>query len=391
MRIVDVCAFYAPRGGGVKTYIDRKLAAGPAHGHEIIVLAPGKERHTEIRGPHARIEYLPAPRFPFDRVYRYFPDQESIHAALDALQPDMVEASSPWRAAEAVASWRSDTPRALMMHADPLAAFAYRWFGQVASREAIDRGFDWFWRHLRRLDARFDLVISPSRSLTDRLREGGLRQVTTLPLGIVPGEFSPARRDPALRQRLLERCGLGAEATLLVGLGRHAPEKRWPMVVDACMAAGVERPVGLVLVGDGRDRARVVRHVGANPHVLMLAPITDRPALAQLLASADALIHGCEAETFCLVAAEARASGLPLIAPDRGGASDQARESGGEVYRSADAGAAAQAIGRLIDRGLDRLGAEARTRALSTRTLDRHFDELFQRYGALTDRAARAA
>lgn len=391
MRIVDVCAFYAPRGGGVKTYIDRKLAAGPAHGHEIIVLAPGKERLTEVRGPHARIEYLPAPRFPFDRIYRYFPDQESIHAALDALQPDMVEASSPWRAAEAVASWRSDTPRALMMHADPLAAFAYRWFGQVASREAIDRGFDWFWRHLRRLDARFDLVVSPSSSLADRLREGGLRQVVTLPLGIVPGEFSPARRDPALRQRLLERCGLGPDATLLVGLGRHAPEKRWPMVVDACMAAGVERPVGLVLVGDGRDRAKVVRHVGANPHVLMLAPISDRPALARLLASADALIHGCEAETFCLVAAEARAAGLPLIAPDLGGASDQARESGGEVYRSADAGAAAQAIGRLIDRSIERLGAEARARAASTRTLDRHFDELFQRYEALTDRAARAA
>ncbi len=391
MRIVDVCAFYAPRGGGVKTYIDRKLAAGPAHGHEIIVLAPGKERLTEVRGPHARIEYLPAPRFPFDRIYRYFPDQESIHAALDALQPDMVEASSPWRAAEAVASWRGSAPRALMMHADPLAAFAYRWFGQVASREAIDRGFDWFWRHLRRLDARFDLVVSPSSSLADRLREGGLRQVVTLPLGIVPGEFSPARRDPALRQRLLERCGLGPDATLLVGLGRHAPEKRWPMVVDACMAAGVERPVGLVLVGDGRDRAKVVRHVGANPHVLMLAPISDRPALARLLASADALIHGCEAETFCLVAAEARAAGLPLIAPDLGGASDQARESGGEVYRSADAGAAAQAIGRLIDRSIERLGAEARARAASTRTLDRHFDELFQRYEALTDRAARAA
>ena len=391
MRIVDVCAFYAPRGGGVKTYIDRKLAAGPACGHEIIVLAPGKERLTEMRGPHARIEYLPAPRFPFDRVYRYFPDQESIHAALDELRPDMVEASSPWRAAEAVASWRGDVPRALMMHADPLAAFAYRWFGQVASREAIDRGFDWFWRHLRRLDARYDLVVSPSRSLTERLREGGLRQVTTLPLGIVPGVFSPARRDPALRARLLERCGLGPEATLLIGIGRHAPEKRWPMVVDACMAAGVERPVGLVLVGDGRDRSRVVRHVGANPHVLMLAPITDRPALAGLMASADAMIHGCEAETFCLVAAEARAAGLPLIAPDQGGASDQARESGGELYRSADAGSAAQAIVRLIDRGVARLGAEARAYAAATRTLDQHFGELFQRYETLTGEAARAA
>jgi len=391
VRIVDVCAFYAPRGGGVKTYIDRKLAAGPARGHEIIVLAPGKERHTEIRGPQARIEYIPAPRFPFDRAYRYFPDQESIHAELDRLRPDMVEASSPWRAAEAVANWPGAAPRALMMHADPLAAYAYRWFGPVASRETIDRGFDWFWRHLRRLDERYDLVVSPSRSLADRLEEGGLRNVVTHPLGIVPGEFTPERRDPALRQQLLARCGLGPEATLLLGIGRHAPEKRWPMVVDACVAAACEQPVGLVLVGDGRERAKVVRHVGPNPHVLMLAPITDRPALARLMASADALIHGCEAETFCLVASEARAAGLPLIAPDRGGASDQARESGGEVYRSADAGSAAQAILRLIDRGVERLGAEAQARAASTRTLDQHFTELFERYEAIVNRAVRAA
>ncbi len=391
MRIVDVCAFYAPRGGGVKTYVDRKLAAGPASGHEIIVVAPGEERRTEVRGPAARIEYLPAPRFPFDRAYRYFPDQESIHAMLDALRPDMVEASSPWRAAEAVASWRGVAPRALFMHADPLAAYAYRWFGPVASRGVIDRGFDWFWRHLRRLDARYDLVVSPSRSLAGRLAEGGLRHVVTNPLGIVPGEFTPARRDPALRAQLLERCGLGPEATLLFAIGRHAPEKRWPMVVDACMAAGVERPVGLVLIGDGRERTRMLRHVGENPHVLMLAPVTDRPALARLMASADALIHGGEAETFCLVAAEARAAGLPLIAPDLGGASDQARESGGEVYRSADAGAAAQAILRLIDRGVERLGAEARARAPHTRTLDTHFAELFASYAGVSSGERRAA
>ncbi|WBO23179.1 glycosyltransferase [Sphingomonas abietis] len=391
MRIVDVCAFYAPRGGGVKTYVDRKLAAGARHGHEIVVIAPGEQRATEVRGPGARIEWLPAPKMPFDRNYRYFPDQESIHAALDRLRPDMVEASSPWRAAEAVASWRGSAPRALFMHADPLAAYAYRWFGPVAKRETIDRGFDWFWRHLRRLDARFDLVVSPSRSLADRLTDGGLRQVVTHPLGIASGEFGPEHRDPALRAALLRRCGLGPEATLLLGLGRHAPEKRWPMVVDACMAAGVERPVGLVLVGDGRERAKILRHVGENPHVLLLAPVTDRPALAQLLASADALIHGCEAETFCLVAAEARAAGLPLIAPDRGGAADQARESGGEVYRAADAGSAAQAVLRLIERGVDTLGAEARARAGGVRTLDRHFADLFAAYRGLGAGMVRAA
>jgi len=27
MKIVDVCAFYAPKGGGVRTYVDQKLIA----------------------------------------------------------------------------------------------------------------------------------------------------------------------------------------------------------------------------------------------------------------------------------------------------------------------------------------------------------------------------
>ena len=41
MRIVDVCAFYTPHGGGVRTYIERKLAVASAAGHEMIILAPG--------------------------------------------------------------------------------------------------------------------------------------------------------------------------------------------------------------------------------------------------------------------------------------------------------------------------------------------------------------
>ena len=35
MRIVDVCAFYSPHGGGVKTYVEQKMAMGPQFGHDI--------------------------------------------------------------------------------------------------------------------------------------------------------------------------------------------------------------------------------------------------------------------------------------------------------------------------------------------------------------------
>ncbi|WP_242122550.1 glycosyltransferase [Sphingobium sp. Sx8-8] len=390
MRIVDVCAFYAPSGGGVKTYVERKLRAGTQAGHEIIILAPSdSDRVVEAGG--GKIVMMPARRFPLDRRYSYFDDEQSLHALLDRLQPDLVEASSPWASAGMVARWPGKAPRALIMHADPLSAYAYRWFGSVLSRETIDRGFEWFWRHLRRLDESFDLVVSASDSLTQRLEAGRLKRVMTLPMGVEPGHFSPSRRNEQLRARLLERCGLRPDATLLLGVGRHAPEKRWPMVIDAVASAGFSTPVGLVLVGDGRERGRVRRAAANNPHIQLLAPVHDRPALAELLASADALVHGCEAETFCMVAAEARASGLPVIVPDEGGASDQARSGGGLLYRAGQADSLAAAIIDFAEGGRDRQRDLATRLAPSVTTMDDHFDQLFSAYERIAVEQSRAA
>src|SRR3546814_16049891 len=138
------------------------------------------------------------------------------------------------------------------MHADPLAAYAYRWFGPFGSREAIDRGFHPFWQHLRRLGRKFGTVVSANTHLTDRLTAGGVAGVVTLPMGVDPGIFAPAHRDRHLRRELLARCALPDSASLLVGIGRHSAEKRWPMVIDACLAPGVEMPLGLVPGGANR-------------------------------------------------------------------------------------------------------------------------------------------
>ncbi len=380
MKIVDVAAFYSPHGGGVKTYIDRKLIAGPAAGHEIVIIAPGPENRVEERGPNARIVFLDQPKFPLDRKYHYFRDEVALHATLDAVEHDIIEASSPWRSARLVGEWPGAAPRALIMHADPLSAYAYRWFGGIARRETIDRQFGWFWKHLLRLDRQFAVTVTAGQSLSDRLIEGGMTSIVTNPMGVADNVFSPTLRDEGLRARLLDRCKLPADATLLVAAGRHAPEKRWPMVVEAVTAAGINAPIGLILIGDGRDQARVAKAAADNPHIQLLSPISDRLELARLFASADALIHGCEAETFCMVAAEARRSGLPLIAPDGGGAADQARLAGGWTYVSGDAASAADAIGDFVATG----GAQARTRAVAdapaVRTMDEHFADLFALY-----------
>ncbi|WP_447513532.1 glycosyltransferase, partial [Clostridioides difficile] len=81
----------------------------------------------------------------------------------------------------------------------------------------------------------------------------------------------------------------------------------------------------------------LIARAGGSPHIRIPGPLADRGALARLMASGDALVHGCEAETFCMVAAEARASGLPVIVPDRGGAADHADRAPSLRYRAGDA------------------------------------------------------
>ena len=382
MRIVDVCAFYAPCGGGVRTYVDAKLRAAARFGHEVIVIAPGKEHATIRRGPGAILVTIPSPLLPVDRRYRYFNDERALHAELDAWQPDHIEASSPWSSATMVGRWQGAASRSLVMHSDPLAAYAYRWLGGIASTRQIDRCFQWFWRHLRGLGRMYDVVVCSNSQLTDRLRSGGIGNSETLAMGVEPGLFSPALRSQEVREAALSTLGLDPSAVLLVGIGRFSAEKRWDMVMRAVAECARRRPVGLLLVGDGRKRQKLELLAERLPSVAVVDRLSDRREVARLLASADALVHGCEAETFCMVAAEARASGIPLIVPDRGAALDQVVRGAGAVYRSASERSLERAIEGFVDRGPE-LQRAAAVRASQGRTMDEHFGELFARYSAI--------
>ena len=388
MRIVDVCAFYTPAGGGVRTYIEAKLKAAARLGHELIVIAPGARHELIHRGPGALIATLPAPVLPLDRRYRYFDDETAIHQALNAWQPDHVEASSPWASAAMVGRWQGPATRSLVMHCDPLAAYAYRWLGGFLPAHLIDRLFGWFWGHLRRLDAMFDLVVCANPHLTRRLGLGGVAGAETIAMGVEPGRFSPSLRSPRLRSDALAALGLDDSATLLIGVGRLSAEKRWDMVIRAAASAERSRSLGLLLVGEGPRRRQLEQLARKRGNVAVLPAIADRDQLARLLASADALVHGCEAETFCMVAAEARASGIPLIVPDRGAAADQLVPGAGTAFAAANQGALEQAIGRFVDQGpeLQRMRA---LRSFAVRSADQHFQHLFDRYAELSRNVVR--
>lgn len=390
MRIVDVNEFYSPTGGGVRTYLERKMAILAESGHELVVIAPGREDAVEER-PGGRIHYLKARPLPFDPNYGLFWSAAPIHALLDRLDPDVVECCSPWRPAWIVADWRGRALKSFFMHNDNLAAYAQRWFEGVASHAAIERAFAWYSRYMGRFLDRYDTVVTNGPALEKRLRARGLRIDAAMPLGIERGDFSPTLRDEDLRRRLLAELALPPEGTLLLGVGRHHPEKRWSMVVDAAVRAGARAPVGLMLLGSGSEGPRIARRIAGNPHVRMFRPIYDRAALARIMASADALVHGSESEPFGLVAAEAVASGLPLIVPDAGGCAEVADPAATEFYRARDGGDCAAAIGRFRARDRAQLRSAAARAATRVRSDREHAAELIAYYARLIEARSRVS
>jgi len=392
LKVVDLAEFYAPGGGGVRTYVDQKLRVAAALGHEMVIVAPGPEDRVEHHGS-GRIIWLKSPYMPTDNRYHIFWDPAPVHAVLDAEQPDLIEASSPWRAGWIAARWPGRAKRVLFLHVEPVAAYPYRWLSWCFSQARIERLFEWYWRYLRNLHRHFDATVVGGTWMAGRLTDHGLTPPVVVPMGVETAVFRPELRDLDLRREMLARCGLGEDALLLIGVGRHHPEKRWPMLIDAVERynATVTRKAGFILAGDGVQRAKVDRAAAGKAHVRVLGPVGDRSELARLLASSDALLHGSTSETFGMVVGEALAVGLPLIVPAFGGCTGLAAPGYAESYAPATADAAAAAITRIAKRDHAAMSAAAAQAGVAlVGPTDAHFTKLLAFYTTLVDSPAAA-
>jgi alpha-1,6-mannosyltransferase len=392
MRIVDVNEFYSPTGGGVRTYLDRKMGIMADLGHELTVIAPALKDGVEDRPGGGRIIWVKAPPLVLDRNYCIFVKDEPVWALLDELKPDIVETSSPWLPAWTVANWQGgDTLKVFFAHGDQIGAYPQRWLDSVATPIQVENAFAWYTRYTNRFLAHYDAFVTNGPALAKRFRRRGMHVDMSIPLGIERQWFSPDLRDEKLRAALLDQLGLPPSAHLLLGMGRHHKEKRWPLVIDAVEAAATDIPVGLILLGDGPQRHQLEQRIADSPHIRIFRPVYDRVRLSRIMASCDALIHGSDAEPFGLVASEALASGLPLIGPDEGGFAEIADPLFAETYAARDTLSAADAIRRLFAREPTLLRAAARVAADKVRSDRDHTVELMDYYSALLARHRRAA
>ena len=392
MKIVDISEFYSPTGGGVRAYVDQKFKAAAKAGHALTVIAPGTENRTEMRDG-GKLIWVATPQLPFDPNYRMFWRARPVLDIIDAEKPDVLEGSSPWRGGYIAGKWRGDAVKMLFMHADPVAVYPQTLLTGKLTPGTIDKLFGWYWAYLRKLNAKFDGCVVAGRWLARRFERYGLKNLHVVPFGVERGPFKPGLRDETLRGEMLAQCGLPADASLVLNVGRHHPEKRVGMLIEAVTRAQATRPMGFFVVGDGFIHGAIKAKADKAPHVYLAGWLKDRNTLARTIASADVVLHGSSAETYGFAVAEALCCGTPVVVPDSGGAADLADPAYSETYPPGDADAAARALITILNKPraeLSRAAVAAADKRIGD--IESHFVQLFALYeeAVRTKRAAAA-
>ena len=343
--LCDVTQSWSAVGGGVGTYLRHKRRHILDHTpHRHLLIVPGA-RDEVIEEDRTITATVASPKVPGSPNYRLLLRSGRVRRLLAEYQPDLIECQDaynlPWAAigharrfpsVALVAAYMTDFPTVYVKR--PFAKFVGQGLADAAS---------WLcYYYCGKLYRKFDILYALSEhGGAAKLRALGLDPVEVVPLGAELGEFSPDRRDPALRREL----GVADEAPLLIYAGRIDGEKRVQTVVDAFRLLPDALGAHLVLLGDGPLRSSLLERNLSRCH----SPgfIYGRAALARWLASADLYVSGMADETFGISIIEAQAAGLPVVGVAAGAMLDRVDRSIGRLGPVGDSNAMAANIVEL--------------------------------------------
>jgi alpha-1,6-mannosyltransferase len=332
MRIVRLANFVTPRSGGLRTAL-RELGSGYlAAGHEPVLIIPG-DRDSDEQTGQGRVITLRGPRVPFMGGYRVLLGKKRVTDALSGLRPDVLEVSDRttlrW-----TGRWAANQKiPAVMISHESLAALLP---GALlpGTADALNR----------RTARSYDRVICTTAWAAREFERIGATNLDHAPLGVDLDTFQPGQTT-------------SRTSIELVHCGRLSPEKkpdRSLTTLATLRAQGL--PVRMTMAGDGPLRQRLEKRAAAgNLPVQFPGFLSDRTAVAALLASADVVIAPGPAETFGLAALEALACGTPVVV--------SAESALPEVIGEAGASVAGEDLAQGVRDVLDRPAAERRKAA----------------------------
>ncbi len=312
MKICDLTQFYSPRSGGVKRYVQEKIAfvrqARPADEHVLIV--PGAKNEV-VSGRQSRLYSVCSPLVSRVTQYRALLDLRALEEIIEREKPDIIESSDPYQV-----GWKA--VRIGQTLRIPVVAFYHSHFAEAYLRGPAlrfgPRGAEVLMNlaraYVRNLYNRFEATLVPAAGLAARLREWGVLNTRRAALGVNTEIFHPFDDASATRARL----GIPHDRVLLLYVGRLAPEKNTTVMLDAFTLLMARSPrYHLLVIGDGQEREKLQRLTTTTGAVTWIPYCADGNELAQYYRAADLFVHPGVEETFGLVALESQACDTPVV------------------------------------------------------------------------------
>jgi glycosyltransferase involved in cell wall biosynthesis len=356
----------------------RRLAA--EHADDITVFASGDEPRDEPGLVVLDSEWsVPLPTS--EHLELRFPSLLEVLRRVESSRPEVIHVATPGPlgACGLAVAKLLGIPVVGSYHTE-LGPYALHLTRDLLVAEAMTGYVDWFY-------SRCDSVLTPTLAVGRRLADRGIPgRIDLWSRGVDTALFTPARRDAALRTRLL-----GGGAALALSVGRVSREKRLDVLLDAVALAERDVPgLRLAIVGDGPAREELER---SAPSCVSFLGELGGEELAAVYASADLFCFPSTTDTFGQVLLEASASGLAVVAADSGGVRELVDDGAtGILVTPDDQEALARTIARLAGSEARRtqLGWAGRAASLG-RTWALSFEQLRAAYRAASAPSAAPA
>ena len=304
LRVAMVSETYPPEVNGVARTIGLMVEGLCARGHAVQLVRPRQHR-ADRASQRSEFHELLRPGIPVPRYTQLkmgMPGSRALLRAWGLWRPDLVHIATegPLGWSALAAARKLGLPVVTDFHTN-FHAYS-RHYGASWLRRPIAG-------YLRHFHNRADCTLVPTGELAQELAAQGFERLRVVGRGVNPKVFSPERRSRALR------ASWGADDDTLVALcvSRFAPEKNFPLVIEAYQAMRRLRPdTKLVLVGDG-PLLEELRRAGVG---CVIAGRLVNGELSAHYASGDVFLFPSITETFGNVTLEAMASGLGVVAYD---------------------------------------------------------------------------
>lgn len=370
---------FLPSVNGVTTSVCRVVECLRRAGHEVMVVAPRPAPRSFDGCPVHAVASVPVRQFPVG-----LPTAE-MERLLRSFAPDVVHVASPFvlGAAAIVAANRCGLPSVAVYQTD-MPGYLQRHVPGLAGRGAARTA----WRWVRWVHRQAGLTLAPSRPALADLRQHGIPRAALWGRGVDTAQFHPGWREDAGTAAL--RRHLAPHGELVVGyVGRLAPEKELHRLAEL---AGLPN-LRVAVVGDGPSAGRERAALASAGLDAVFLGRREGDDLARAYAALDVFVHTGTRETFGQTLQEAAATGLPVLAPARGGPLDLVEHGrSGLLFDPDRAGALSEAVVSLADDAAlrDRLGARGRT-LVAHRSWASLVGELVAHYRGVAAPTSRAA